>query len=58
MINIGFVFVIVIAAAVTSLKGRDNGVIRDGEMRLLFIYIADRGCDCVSLTVGLINVHA
>ena len=55
MISIGFVFVIVIAAAVTSLKGRDNGVIREGEMRLLFIYIADRGC--VSLTVGLINVH-
>ena len=55
MISIGFVFVVVIATAVTSLKGRDNGVIRDGEMRLLFIYIADRGC--ISLTVGSISVH-
>jgi len=58
MISIGFVFVMVIAAAVTSLKGRDNGVIREGEMRLLFIYIADRGCACVSLAVGSISVHA
>jgi len=55
MISIGFVFIIVITAAVMLVKGRDNGEIWEGEMRLLFIYIADHGC--VSLTVGLINVH-
>ena len=55
-ISIGFVFVIVIAAAATSLKGSVSGVTREGEMRLLFVYIAARGR--VSLTVGSINVHA
>ena len=56
MISIGFVFVIVIAIAATSLKGRINDVIRDDEMRLLFIYITARGC--MSLTIDSINVHA
>ena len=49
--------VVVSVIAVTSLKGSASGVIWDAEKRVLFTYIAVRGC--VSLgAVGSIIVHA
>ena len=43
--------------AVTSLNGSASGVIWDAEKRLLFTYIADRGCMSLNV-VGSISVHA
>ena len=55
--TIGFMFIIIIIATMTFLKRRNNDVIREDEMRLLFMYIADHDCDCMSLTIDSINVH-
>ena len=44
--------------AVTSLKGSASGAIWDAGIRLLFTYIADRGCVLSLDIVGSISVHA
>ena len=48
----------VIVIAVTSLEGSASGVICDAEIRLLFIYITDRGCVSSGTVVnGSTSVH-
>ena len=47
------------AIAVSSLKGNASGMIYDPCIRLLFTYIADRGCVLLSaVAIGSISVHA
>jgi hypothetical protein len=61
MIKCGFEFAfpVVSAIAVTSLKGNASGVICDGEIILLFTYIADRGrVSLGAVAIGSISVHA
>ena len=57
MINIDFTFIIIIIIIIISLKKRDNNIIWENEMRLLFIYIINHDYDYISLIINSINIH-
>src|SRR5438552_2935933 len=57
MINDGFEFVVFIDIAVASLKGSAIGVICEGGIKLLLVYITAHGWVSVVL-VGVVSVHA